>query len=53
MPEPLLCEISVSGRQGVRWFGRDAAGVPVGSGVYFCVLEAGGRRLERKMVLMR
>ncbi len=42
-----------AGRRAVEWNGRDSNGVSVGSGVYFYVLETGGHRLERKMVLMR
>jgi hypothetical protein len=41
------------GRYSAVWDGVDADGGAVGSGVYFCVLEAGGRRIERKMVLMK
>lgn len=41
------------GRYSAVWDGEGSDGGAVGSGVYFCVLEAGGRRLERKMVLMR
>jgi hypothetical protein len=42
-----------AGRYSALWTGVDSSGEAVGSGVYFCVLEAGGRRIERKMVLMR
>jgi hypothetical protein len=42
-----------AGRHSERWNGRDANGAPVASGVYFCVLEAAGERLESKMVLIR
>jgi len=35
------------------WDGRDEQGTPVSSGVYFCVLESGGRRFTRKMVLLK
>ncbi len=41
------------GRYSAVWDGDDSAGEAAGSGVYFCVLEAGGRRIERKMVLLR
>lgn len=37
----------------VTWDGRDSGGAEVASGVYFCSLESEGRRLTRKMVLMR
>jgi hypothetical protein len=42
-----------AGRRAVVWDGVDERGGAVGSGVYLCVLEAGGRRIERKMVLMK
>ncbi len=42
-----------AGRCAVVWDGTDARGRAVGSGVYFYVLEADGKRHECKMVLMR
>jgi len=41
------------GGHAVTWNGRDAHGVPVGSGIYFCRLEAGSRVLEGKIVMLR
>jgi len=41
------------GEHVATWDGRDARGVPVATGVYFCVLEAAGQRLQRKMVLLK
>ena len=35
------------------WDGTDANGRPAASGVYFCALEAPGRRLINKMMLIR
>jgi cell surface protein SprA len=35
------------------WSGRDDAGRSVGSGVYFYRLEAGGKQLTRRMVLVK
>jgi len=35
------------------WDGRDDAGRPVGPGVYFCRLRAGGEERRRKMVLLK
>jgi hypothetical protein len=35
----------------VQWDGRDDRGLPAGSGVYFCRLEADGQAATRKMIL--
>jgi hypothetical protein len=37
----------------VRWDGRDGAGHPLAEGVFFCTLEAGPKRLTRKLVVMK
>jgi len=42
-----------AGPHSVTWDGTDEAGRNVSSGVYFCVLEQGGDRQTRKMVLIR
>lgn len=42
-----------SGPHDVTWNGTDARGARVGSGIYFCRLEAPGVRLTRKMVLLK
>ncbi len=42
-----------AGEYVVTWNGRDAAGNPVPSGVYFYVLESGYLRLTQKMLLMK
>ena len=42
-----------AGRGQVEWDGRDAAGRPAASGVYFTVLRAGGEVQRRKAVLAR
>jgi predicted outer membrane repeat protein len=42
-----------AGRHVVVWDGRDGAGESLASGVYFCRVAAGGRRLEKGMVLLR
>jgi predicted outer membrane repeat protein len=42
-----------AGRHVVQWDGRDGAGKSLASGVYFCRVAAGGRRLEKGMVLLR
>ncbi|MDP6529784.1 MAG: FlgD immunoglobulin-like domain containing protein [Gemmatimonadota bacterium] len=36
-----------------RWDGRDVAGSPVASGIYFYELRAGGDREVKKLILMR
>ena len=42
-----------SGAHAVRWNGTDSGGERVGSGVYFCRLEAGGETMTRKLVLLK
>jgi len=42
-----------SGQRTVVWDGRDDRGVEVQSGVYFCLMEAGGFNDTAKMVLMK
>jgi len=37
----------------LRWDGRDGRGRAVADGVYFCRLEAAGRTLTRKLLLVR
>ncbi|MBD3367034.1 MAG: T9SS type A sorting domain-containing protein [Candidatus Eisenbacteria bacterium] len=41
------------GRHTLRWDGRGREGRETASGVYFCVLEAGDRRMSRKLVVLR
>ena len=41
------------GRITIQWDGLDQRGVPVPSGVYFCRLQAGDVRVERKLYRMR
>jgi len=41
-----------SGDRTATWNGTDARGNPVSPGVYFCRLEAGGKVLTKKMVLV-
>lgn len=41
------------GRHSVQWDGSDAQGRAVASGVYFYRMEAGGRSLVRKMILLK
>ncbi|HEX6790463.1 MAG TPA: FlgD immunoglobulin-like domain containing protein [Candidatus Krumholzibacteria bacterium] len=49
----LVEENRPAGAHVVTWAGRDDAGNPVSSGVYFYVLEAGKQRLTRKLVLLK
>jgi hypothetical protein len=37
----------------VDWDGTDRNGRPVGSGIYFCKLSAGGQTITRKMTLLK
>ena len=37
----------------VTWDGRDAAGYSAASGIYYAVLDAGGSRQAKPMVLVR
>ena len=41
------------GAHSVVWNGTDQRGRPVASGLYFCILRAGGRAESRKLVLLR
>jgi hypothetical protein len=49
----LVNEPRDAGAYEVLWDGTDDRGADAASGVYFYVLDAGGRRLSEKMVLMR
>jgi hypothetical protein len=42
-----------AGVHGVTWDGRNGPGERVGSGVYFCVLRAGGVERSRKMTMLK
>lgn len=44
---------ATDGAAGYAWDGRDAAGRPVGSGVYFVRLRAGGRQETARLVVTR
>jgi hypothetical protein len=39
--------------QSVEWDGKDAAGTPARSGVYFYRLTAGGKSEAKKMVILK
>jgi hypothetical protein len=49
----LVDEVRPVGRNEVMWDGRNGAGAPVGSGVYFYRLDAGKYSESRKMVLLK
>jgi flagellar hook assembly protein FlgD len=41
------------GRHETVWHGTNGAGEPVGSGVYFCTMEAPGFHSTRKLTLLK
>jgi beta-glucanase (GH16 family) len=45
--------VGIAGMNSVTWDGRDAAGSPAASGVYFYSLTAGAYRATKKMVLLK
>ncbi|KPK67201.1 hypothetical protein AMJ82_11085, partial [candidate division TA06 bacterium SM23_40] len=49
----LVSGTAPAGSHQVAWDGRDERGREVGSGIYFCRLEAGERSETRRMVLLR
>jgi len=49
----LIDEVRDAGQHRVIWDGRDDAGRPVASGVYFCQMTAGSYRQTRKMTLLK
>jgi hypothetical protein len=49
----LVDGIVTGGTREYLWDGKNTAGTPVGSGVYFYRLEAGGKTITRKMVLLK
>lgn len=49
----LIDETREPGSYSAEWDGRDAHGVPVSSGVYFCRLQAGKFTDSKKMVLVK
>jgi len=49
----LVDEKQSSGFRDVIWKGDDQNGVPVSSGVYYCVLRAGNERRTQKLVLLK
>jgi len=49
----LLQGIRAAGRHTVEWNGMDGEGRPVGAGVYFLQLDAGGKSLSHKVLRVR
>ncbi|MCU0643417.1 MAG: T9SS type A sorting domain-containing protein [bacterium] len=49
----LVNEIQQAGTYTVNWDGSDDRGMPVSSGMYFCILQAGDSRAARKITLIR
>lgn len=49
----LVDDVRARGTHDITWDGRDSAGNPVGSGVYFYRLKAGKFTESRKMVLLK
>ncbi|MCK4547289.1 MAG: T9SS type A sorting domain-containing protein [Candidatus Eisenbacteria sp.] len=49
----LVDGFQTAGVHTARWDGMNAAGYPVSPGVYFCTLEAGGKRQTAKLILVK
>jgi flagellar hook assembly protein FlgD len=49
----LVSGVRSAGRYVAQWDGRNDAGAPVGSGVYFYRMTAGNFSAVRKMVLLK
>ena len=49
----LVDEVRSAGRHEVRWDGRADSGRTLGSGVYFCRLQAGDIRDTRRLTLVK
>ncbi len=49
----LVNGVRAKGAQAVRWDGRDGAGRPVPSGVYFIELSSGDARARERLVVTR
>jgi hypothetical protein len=47
-----ICRLAPSGRQ-VTWDGRHELGYPVPNGTYFATLQAGGRSITTRFILLR
>gem|GEM_PF-2174509 len=49
----LIQESKTAGMQSAEWDGRDENGKPCAGGVYYCRLSAGGKRVSRKLTLLK
>jgi hypothetical protein len=49
----LVEQVQSAGRQAITWDGLDGRGRPVAGGVYYVRLDAAGRELTRRVVLVR
>jgi flagellar hook assembly protein FlgD len=47
-----LRENQTAGVHTIRWDGRDTSGARVPSGVYYCVVQAGKKKLAKKMIVL-
>jgi hypothetical protein len=49
----LVNETQSAGAREVIWRGENEAGAIVSSGIYYCVMDAGGKRFTQKLVLLK
>lgn len=49
----LIDEMQSAGAREVVWRGENEAGAVVSSGIYYCVMDAGGKRFTQKLVLLK
>ena len=49
----LVDETQSAGAREVMWRGENEAGAVVSSGIYYCVMDAGGKRFTQKLVLLK
>jgi flagellar hook assembly protein FlgD len=49
----LVDETQSAGAREVFWRGENEAGTVVASGIYYCVMEAQGKRFTQKLVLLK
>ena len=49
----LVNETQRPGAREVVWNGDNDSGTVVSSGVYYCVLDSGGKRLTQKLILLK